>query len=187
MQPLISHRKQDQMAQQRNTLQQTAMLYGTYMGIFWIMKFALLPLGLVFSPFALFFLLLTCAVPVIVFLMTRSFRERQCEGELSFFSALVFTFQIYLFASLLTALGHYAYFQFLDNGFIYSQIMTQLNALGNEPEMAGQIDQFKHALDVFHELTPIQLTMQLLSQNIFYGIVFSLPIAMLTMRRKAMR
>ena len=35
------------------------MLYGTYMGLFWILKFALLPLGLVFSPLALLFLLLT--------------------------------------------------------------------------------------------------------------------------------
>lgn len=175
------------MAQQRNNLQQTAMLYGTYMGIFWIIKFALLPLGLVFSPFGLLFLLLTCAVPILVFLMTRSFRKRQCNGELSFFSALVFSFQIYLFAALLTAIGHYLYFQYLDNGFIYTQVLSQLELVKAEPAMQAQMDQIKHALDVFYELTPIQLTMQLLSQNIFYGIVFSLPIALLTMRKKLFR
>lgn len=163
------------------------MLYGTYMGLFWILKFALLPLGLVFSPLALLFLLLTCAVPVIVFLMTRSFRDKQCEGELSFFSALVFTFQIYLFASILTAIGHYLYFQFLDNGFIYTQIQAQLNVLKDEPSMKAQISQITHAMDILRGLSPIQLTMQLLSQNIFYGIIFSLPIAMLTMRRKSRR
>lgn len=161
------------------------MLYGTYMGIFWIIKFALLPLGLVFSPFALLFLLLTCAVPVLVFLMTRSYRKRQCNGEISFFSSLVFSFQIYLFAALLTAIGHYLYFQYLDNGFIYTQVLAQLELVKTEPAMQAQMDQIKHAMDVFYELTPIQLTMQLLSQNIFYGIVFSLPIALLTMRRKA--
>ncbi len=163
------------------------MLYGTYMGIFWIFKFALLPIGLVFSPCALLFLLLTCAVPVIVFLMTRSFRDKQCEGELSFFSALVFTFQIYLFASILTAIGHYLYFQFLDNGFIYTQIQAQLDVLKDEPSMKAQISQITHAMDILRGLSPIQLTMQLLSQNIFYGIIFSLPIAMLTMRRKSRR
>ena len=173
------------MAPQRNNLQQTAMLYGTYMGIFWIIKFALLPLGLVFSPFALLFLLLTCAVPVLVFLMTRSYRKRQCNGEISFFSSLVFSFQIYLFAALLTAIGHYIYFQYLDNGFIYTQVLAQLELVKAEPAMQAQMDQIKHAMDVFYELTPIQLTMQLLSQNIFYGIVFSLPIALLTMRKKA--
>ena len=161
------------------------MLYGTYMGIFWIIKFALLPLGLVFSPFALLFLLLTCAVPVLVFLMTRSYRKRQCNGEISFFSSLVFSFQIYLFAALLTAIGHYIYFQYLDNGFIYTQVLAQLELVKAEPAMQAQMDQIKHAMDVFYELTPIQLTMQLLSQNIFYGIVFSLPIALLTMRKKA--
>ena len=157
------------------------------MGLFWILKFALLPLGLVFSPLALLFLLLTCAVPVIVFLMTRSFRDKQCEGELSFFSALVFTFQIYLFASILTAIGHYLYFQFLDNGFIYTQIQAQLDVLKDEPSMKAQISQITHAMDILRGLSPIQLTMQLLSQNIFYGIIFSLPIAMLTMRRKSRR
>lgn len=175
------------MAQLHNNLQHTAMLYGTYMGIFWIFKFALLPIGLVFSPCALLFLLLTCAVPVIVFLMTRSFRDKQCEGELSFFSALVFTFQIYLFASILTAIGHYLYFQFLDNGFIYTQIQAQLDVLKDEPSMKAQISQITHAMDILRGLSPIQLTMQLLSQNIFYGIIFSLPIAMLTMHRKSRR
>lgn len=170
------------MAQQRNNLQQTAMLYGTYMGIFWIIKFALLPLGLVFSPFGLLFVLLTCAVPVIVYFMTRSFRQ-QCGGTITFFSALAFSFQIYLFASLLTAIGHYLYFQFLDNGFIYTQIMAQLEQFKADSAMQGQMEQIKHALNVFYELTPIQLTMQLLSQNIFYGIVFALPVAMFTMRR----
>ena len=163
------------------------MLYGTYMGIFWIFKFALLPIGLVFSPCALLFLLLTCAVPVIVFLMTRSFREKQCDGELSFFLALIFAFQIYLFASLLTAIGHYLYFQFLDNGFIYTQIQAQLDVLRDEPSMKTQITQITHAMDILKGLTPIQLTMQLLSQNIFYGIIFSLPIAMLTMRKNKRR
>lgn len=172
------------MASQRNNLQQTAMLYGTYMGLFWILKFALLPLGLVFSPLALLFLLLTCAVPVIVFLMSRSF-GRQCEGDYPFFSALVFAFQIYLFASLLTAVGHYLYFQFLDNGFIHTRVAAQLELVKDEPAMQAQMTQIKHALDVFYELTPIQLAMQLLSQNIFYGILLSLPTALLTMRRKA--
>ncbi|CDD82704.1 putative uncharacterized protein [Bacteroides sp. CAG:462] len=160
------------------------MLYGTYMGLFWILKFALLPLGLVFSPLALLFLLLTCAVPVIVFLMSRSF-GRQCEGDYPFFSALVFAFQIYLFAALLTAVGHYLYFQFLDNGFIYTRVAAQLELVKDEPAMQAQMTQIKHALDVFYELTPIQLAMQLLSQNIFYGILLSLPTALLTMRRKA--
>lgn len=97
----------------------------------------------------------------------------------------MFAFQIYLFASLLTAVGHYLYFQFLDNGFIYTRVAAQLELVKDEPAMQAQMTQIKHALDVFYELTPIQLAMQLLSQNIFYGILLSLPTALLTMRRKA--
>ena len=83
--------------------------------------------------------------------------------------------------------GHYLYFQFLDNGFIYTQIQAQLDVLKDEPSMKAQISQITHAMDILRGLSPIQLTMQLLSQNIFYGIIFSLPIAMLTMRRKSRR
>ena len=62
---------------------------------------------------------------------------------------------------------------------------AQLELVKDEPAMQAQMTQIKHALDVFYELTPIQLAMQLLSQNIFYGILLSLPTALLTMRRKA--
>ena len=79
----------------------------------------------------------------------------------------------------------YNYFQFLDNGFIYTRVAAQLELVKDEPAMQAQMTQIKHALDVFYELTPIQLAMQLLSQNIFYGILLSLPTALLTMRRKA--
>ena len=172
------------MAQLRNNLQQTAMLYGTYKGVFWIAKFALFPLGFIFSPFALFFILLTLVVPIIVFIMVRSFRERQCGGILPFFPALAFSFQVYLFAAILTSVAHYIYFQFLDNGFIYNQVLTMLEQFNTDQSVNAQTEQLKHVVEVLYGLTPIQLTMQLLSQNIFYAIIFSLPIALVVMRKK---
>lgn len=172
------------MTQQRNSLQQTAMLYGTYMGLFWIVKFIFLPLGLTESVFGLIFIICTCAVPFIAFYMTRNYRRRYVEGDFSFFSAFVFSFQIYLFAAILTAIAHYIYFQYIDQGFIYNQILSQVELLKDEPAMKAQIGQIKNAMDVLYDLSPIKLTMQLLSQNVFYGVLFSLPVALFSMRRK---
>ena len=84
------------MTQQRNTQQQMAMLYGTYMGLFWIIKFIFLPLGLTEPMLGLLFVLLTCAVPFVAYYMTRTYCRRYVDGEFSFFSAFVFSFQIYL-------------------------------------------------------------------------------------------
>lgn len=171
------------MAPQRNVFQQMAMLYGTYMGIFWIAKFALFPMALVEPLSGFLFMVLTCAVPVVAYLMTRHFRNRYCAGELTFFSGLVFCFQVFLYASVLTAMAHYLYFKFIDHHFIYDKMMMLVDAYKNEEALKSQVDNIKHALDVFYDLSPIELAMQLLSQNVFYGIMLSLPIALLTMRR----
>ena len=172
------------MTQQRNSQQQMAMLYGTYMGLFWIVKFIFLPLGLTEPMLGLLFVLLTCAVPFVAYYMTRTYRQRYVDGEFSFFSAFVFSFQIYLFAAILTAIAHYVYFQYIDQGFIYDNILAQMDLLKDEPSMKGQVEQIKSSMNVLYELSPIKLTMQLLSQNVFYGVIFSLPVALFGMKRK---
>ena len=116
--------------------------------------------------------------------MTRTYRQRYVDGEFSFFSAFVFSFQIYLFAAILTAIAHYVYFQYIDQGFIYDNILAQMDLLKDEPSMKGQVEQIKSAMNVLYELSPIKLTMQLLSQNVFYGVIFSLPVALFGMKRK---
>ena len=40
------------MTENKSSMQQYAMIFGTYMGLFWILKFILVPLGLT-SPFLL--------------------------------------------------------------------------------------------------------------------------------------
>lgn len=173
------------MAPQRNAMQQMSMLYGTYMGIFWIAKFVLFPMALVAPLCGFLFMVFTCAVPVIAYFMTRHFRDRYCAGELSFFSGLVFCFQIFLYASVLTAMAHFIYFKFIDHHFIYDNMTALIDVYKNEAALKSQVENIKHALNVFNALSPIELAMQLLSQNVFYGIILSMPIALLTMRRPA--
>ena len=47
------------------TLQEHAMRFGTFMGIFWIFKFIFLPLGFTIPLLQLLFVLLTLFVPVL--------------------------------------------------------------------------------------------------------------------------
>ena len=144
------------------SLQQTSMYFGTLMGIFWIIKFTFLPLGFTIPLLQLLFVLLTFFVPILGYLYARKFRNRYCEGTITFSRAFAFTVLMYLFAALLAAVAHYIYFRYIDNGFLIDSYIGQLEAM--KPTA--------------------KLTFQLISQNFLYGVLLALPTALLVMRRK---
>ena len=76
------------------------MIFGTYMGLFWILKFILVPLGLT-SPFLLLlFICLTICVPFMGYYYTKLYRNRVCDGSITFFHAWLFNVFMYVCASL---------------------------------------------------------------------------------------
>lgn len=106
------------MAENRGYMQRYAMLFGTYMGGFWILKFILFPVGLS-VPFLLFlFMGLTLCVPFMGYYYARMYRNQVCGGGISFLHAWVFTVFMYMFAALLAAVAHYIYFRFIDHGYV---------------------------------------------------------------------
>lgn len=173
------------MTENRGHIHKYAMHFGTYMGIFWILKFILFPLGIEIPFLQLLFLALTIAVPFLGYYYARMFREKICGGSITFFQSWFFTLLMYIFASLLTAVAHYIYFRFLDHRYLYdtySKIVQEAKALkvtGTE-EM---LTQFENALGVLGDFTPIELTMQLISQNVFYGSIPAIPTALLVMKK----
>ena len=106
------------MTENRSYLQKYAMHFGTYMGIYWILKFILFPLGFHIPFLSLLFVILTLAVPFIGYHYVKMYRDKICGGSIQFSHAVLFTIFMYMFASLLVAVAHYAYFQFIDHGFI---------------------------------------------------------------------
>ena len=93
---------------------------------------------------------------------------------------------INMFASLLVAVIHYFYFRYMDNGLIvntYQGMIDQMTAISTE-EMRVSLEQFSKALDVISSLTPLEITMQLLTQNVFYCSMLAIPTALLVMRNK---
>ena len=168
------------------TLQEHAMRFGTMMGIFWIIKFSFLPIGFKIPLLQLLFIFMTLFVPILGYIYIRKYRERYCGGELSFIRGWVFSLYMYFFASLLTAAGHYIYFRFIDNGYLMGTYMEQLENLKSTltGDLETSIDQLIQNLETIASMSALQLTMQLIFQNIFYGALLSLPTALLAMRRK---
>lgn len=162
------------------------MHFGTYMGVYWILKFILFPLGLGI-PFLMFlFIGLTLGVPFMGYYYARTYRDKVCGGSIKFLQAWVFTVFMYMFAALLTAVAHYIYFRFIDHGFIINTYMEMLEKGSQTPQftaMESYITQLKDMLELIRTLTPIDITMQLMSQNVFYGSILAVPTALLVMRK----
>ncbi len=168
------------------TLQECAMRFGTLMGIFWILKFILIPLGFTMPFLQLLFILLTLFVPILGYIYARRYRERYNEGTISFGRAYTFTLFLYVFASILTAAAHYIYFRFIDNGFLFTTYREQMEAVRQsvQGDMATILDQSMQTLNLLASFSPSEMTLNLLSNNVFYGIILALPTALLVMKRK---
>ena len=172
------------MTDQRKNFQEAAMRYGTVMGIFWTLKFVLFPLGMQSPLLLMAFFLLTLIVPVAGFFLVRQYRDRECGGVLSFSRAFLFTSFMYLFAALFATIAHYVYFRYIDGGLIvntYQDMITQMEAIATA-DMKASLDQFQQALDIIAALSPLEISIQLITQNVFYCTLIALPTALLVKR-----
>ena len=145
------------MTENKGYLQRYAMLFGTYLGGFWILKFILFPLGISVPFLFSIFIGLTLCVPFMAYYYVRMYRNMVCGGTISFLHAWIFTVFMYMFAALLTAVAHYIYIRF--------------------------IDQLREGLSQVRSLTPIEITMQMMSMNVFVGSLLAIPTALFVMKR----
>lgn len=174
------------MEDKKPTLQESAMRYGTAMGIFWTLKFVLFPMGMENPLLLTLFFFLTLAVPFIGYFLTRKYRNEECGGAITFSRAFMFVIFMYLFATLFVTIAHYIYFRFMDNGYIvssYESMLSQFDTIATTEEMRASIEQFKEALKMVGDLSPIEISMQLISQNIFYCSLIAIPTAFFVKRK----
>lgn len=174
------------MTEKKINFQEDAMKYGTIMGIFWTIKFVLFPLGMENPLLLMAFFLLTLIVPVVGFFLVRQYRDRECEGILNFSRAFLFTSFMYMFAALFATIAHYIYFRYMDNGMIvntYQNMLTQMSAVATD-DLKPSLEQFQEALDIIASLSPLEISIQLITQNIFYCTLIALPTALLVMRKQ---
>lgn len=171
---------------ERAVLTRYATFCGTLMGLFWLAKFTLVPLGIIIPPLMLLFLGLSLFVPFVAYVMARSYRNRYCAGVIGFGQAWIFLFLTFLYASLLTAMGYFIYFRFIDGGFILNSLeemveefLSSLPQLQRE-QMGAQI---RELINAQRSLTPITIALQQMSQNLMLGAIMALLIAPFVKRK----
>ena len=74
----------------------------------------------------------------------------------------------------------------MDNGLIvstYQDILTQMTSLATTDEMKASIEQLQQALDIMSGLSPLDISIQLITQDVFYCTLIALPTALLVKRQ----
>lgn len=163
---------------------------GLIVGLLWVAAFACYIgqlkypwLGLMWMPFSV----LSLVVPID---HLRGYRNRKLD-ELPYFKAFVYLFMVFLYATLIMALGQWVYFQFIDGGFLYSELMKtydspefkQLFDAYNDVE-GFDIDVFKGAIEQFFLLRPIDIAFQFLSLDVVVSLFLAMFGAVLSMGKK---
>lgn len=165
-------------------LKSTAATEGLYTGLLWVVSFACF-IGQFASPSLSFVSMFVALLSVVLVIKRlRNYRNTKLD-TLSFFKAFVYAMSVFLYASLIMALGQWIYFQFIDHGYMIQEYMKQIQK-PEFTEMLTGIEGFKEddlqfIIEQFNSLRPIDIAFQFLSTNIVIGLLLSFPVAALSM------
>ena len=175
-----------------------AMNFGLVVGLYYILKFCLFPMSLRSTAAGMLFIGLTLVVPLLMYRLTRIYRDRYVGGSITFVHALAFAMLTMGFGSLLASVAHYIYFAFIDGGMMVGALeqsieqMSTLLSTESIPEgtamqdvsLDGYITMLRTTMTQIEAMSPIDITMGMLSNNVSWSIIVALPVALFTSFRK---
>ena len=154
---------------------------GTIIGLMWIVSFAFYIVGLshpLIGNLSLLFGLLSlyCCVALI-----KKFKRE--ITPINFWQSWRMSILIYMYASLLIAMAQFIYFQYIDNGLLFDTYASVIQ----QPEMTALLQNMlpgedinkviNETIDTLRSITPINLTFKFLTNNLFLGLILSVPTA----------
>lgn len=157
---------------------------GLALAALWVASFACYIIGLSSPLWTLVGMVLAVVSPFFVARRLRFFRDIAREGSISFMRGWVFVVFVFFYASLLFALAQYAYFAFLDKGYL----LETINSLFENEQTRQMIDQngmgsmLRDSLTEIRQMRPIDIALNMLTSNIMVGMLLGLPIAAMMKR-----
>ncbi|MCI7286188.1 MAG: DUF4199 domain-containing protein [Parabacteroides sp.] len=168
------------MENKNSGLMSAAMSYGFSLGIFWIVKYIFYMFSMRFSYLVVIYWGMSLVVPYLAYLLTKRYRE-DLGGVISFSQAWRFGVLIYLFAAMLVSIMHYVFYRFVAPPDFLSSAVEQTIASLKQMQVDSKIISSIESMN----FSPIHMALQGILNNIFYGIILSLPVAALVCRRKS--
>ena len=163
------------MEQRQLSTKTYAMHFGAYMGVYWILKFILVPLSFTVPFLQFLFIGLTIGVPFMGYYYLKIYRDKACKGSITFSHAM------------LVSVAHFLYFQFIDNGFIVTGLANQMDQVLEINKDAADYDLLLNTVNSFKDeagtLTAAKITLRLFSNNITAGLILAIPTALIGKRK----
>ena len=168
------------MENKNSGLMSAAMSYGFSLGIFWIVKYIFYMFSMRFSYLVVIYWGMSLVVPYLAYLLTKRYRE-DLGGVISFSQAWRFGVLIYLFAAMLVSIMHYVFYRFVAPPDFLSSAVEQTIVSLKQMQVDSKVISSIESMN----FSPIHMALQGILNNIFYGIILSLPVAALVCRRKS--
>ena len=163
---------------------QSAMQYGTYLGIYWAVMYILLFRSLYNPMLSTIAVAMVFTSPLLAYRFTIGYRKKECGDQIKYPQAWTFLFCMYICATLFSALTNYIFFNFMDQGAFLMEFNDILSQLIATPDIDSATKaQFEGVQDMLSQTTVNGIMWQLLNNNIFNPLILP-PIIALFARKK---
>ncbi len=158
---------------------------GALLSLLWIGAMICYIQGLSSPILGMIAILLIVASPFYAANRLRHFRDEAREGIISFMRAYGYTVLTYFYGGLLLAIAAFAYFQFMDNGFLLGKLMAIVETEEGRQVISayGMADEISQSMKELAQMRPIDYALNMLTTIITTGFILGLPTAAL-MKRK---
>ena len=159
---------------------------GALLSLLWIGALACYIQGLTSPILGMVAMLLIIVSPFYAANRLRHFRDEAREGIISFMRAYGYTVLTYFYAGLLLAIAVFAYFQFMDNGYLLGKLTEFINTDQGRQIMNlyGMAEEISQSMEELSRMRPIDYALNILTINISTGFILGLPTAALLQRVK---
>ena len=155
---------------------------GVILALTWIASFILM----IYTPQYSYGNLLALSTPFIVGWRLCAFRNYALDGKISFRRGFAYSCYTLFYASLVFALCQYAYIKFIDGESIKNMLAETVKVLTPVYQEQGlSLNEINSAASMMASLRPIDLSIIFMMQNLFIGLLLSLPVALIFKRSAA--
>ena len=157
---------------------------GALLSLLWIGAMICYIQGLSSPILGMIAILLIVASPFYAANRLRHFRDEAREGIISFMRAYGYTVLTYFYGGLLLAIAAFAYFQFMDNGFLLGKLMAIVETEEGRQVISayGMADEISQSMKELAQMRPIDYALNMLTTIITTGFILGLPTAALMKR-----
>ncbi|MBO5864588.1 MAG: DUF4199 domain-containing protein [Bacteroidaceae bacterium] len=157
----------------------SAMKYGTYLGIFWAMIYILLLKFSTSPTISMIAVAMFIGSPFVAYRFAANYRKNECGNCIKFPQAWTFLFCMYICATLFSGITNYIYFGIIDQGRLLIDFNVMLSQIISSPEIDEVTKtQFENIQAFFSKLTIKDIVLQLLNNNIFNSLTLPPVIAL---------